>query len=187
MRCIKRRLISKVIANVHESLYFTHYYGFVSLMCGDKPLGKCNALFDTGAEFSIADESFMLRLGVTRNMLNKPCREEACAVNGHSLHNIGILKAKVRFWENEVEDDIMIVGAKLGQPSLLLNWKVSCRLRNDLDYPNPLETDSDVRHVVEDTLVFLQPSGKSEVHDDKCKVSLMLTTARVEKHYYCYY
>lgn len=121
----------------------------VFLVCSEKLFCESKAIFDTGAEFSIADQSILKRLGATRNMLKKPYLEQACAVNGNSLYNIGVLKAKVRFGGNEVEDDIMIVGAKMGQVPLLLNWKVSCILRNDLDFPEPLGTGLVVSNVVE--------------------------------------
>ena len=134
------------------------------MVYSDKLFGKCKAIFDTGAEFPIADESILKHLGVTRNMLTKPCMEQACAVNGHSLYNIGILKVQVRFGGNEVEDDVMIVRVNLGQTPLLLNWRVSCLLRNDLEFPDPLGSGSITPHLVDTTSVSLDLTD-STVHD----------------------
>ena len=125
----------------------------VSLVYSDKLFGRSKAIFDTGAEFSIAGESILKRLGITRNMLKKPCMKQTRVINGNSLYNIGVLKTKIRVGGNEVEDDIMIVGAKMENVPLLLYWKVACILRNDLRFPEPLGTSIVVPHVMQ------SPSG----------------------------
>ena len=62
------------------------------------------------------------------------------AANQSKFKKCGRLKVKIKFENNEVEEEITIFPQPL-QPSLIIGWNTSRLLRNDVEYPKCLKVN----------------------------------------------
>ena len=97
-------------------------------------LGESEALLDYGADISLADLNFLKRMGLRKKDLKKPMDQTIWAANQSKFKKYDRLKMKIRFKNNEVEEEITIVAQPL-LPSLIIGWNTSRLLRNDVEYP----------------------------------------------------
>ena len=108
---------------------------------GNHVLGESEALLDYGADISLADLNFLKRMGLRKKDLKKPMDQTIWAANQSKFRKCGRLKVKIKFENNEVEEEITIVAQPL-QPSLIIGWNTSRLLRNDVEYPKCLKVNN---------------------------------------------
>ena len=105
---------------------------------GTRTFGEAEALLDYGADVSIADMKFLKRMGLNKKDLKKSTNTKIWAANQSEFRKHGILKAKIWFGNNAVDEESIIVQEDIN-PSLIIGWNASRLLRNDLDYPKSLD------------------------------------------------
>ena len=80
-------------------------------------------------------------MGLRKKDLKKPMDQTIWAANQSKFRKCGRLKVKVKFQNNEIEEQLTLVQEPL-EPSLIFGWNTSRLLRNDVEYPKCLKVNN---------------------------------------------